>query len=714
MNLPPIDNRPGEWSPTVIDGWVRLVEKTNRMKAKVGGSDAFERVLMRFRDMATSGRFDGLRELLGQRLGARALTWLWLHDEVIGSRLLNMRLLDALIENQQPRLSRLTLIQLIQLYFRHFDRLDERDKQAEVSLRGRLERHLLDQLKRLEERSQTFVTDPLGTLKREGQWLLTLDGPLTLAKSVHEQGSELAQTFETFGLSGFDVGRYGDVCRAHFYLDVLRQLRPGEWDDVLDELLKPAVSKAPYEGDKCIGHAALEIMIDRAGDEPGDAWQNFILSLAGDPRIASSTPRFREWWKPLGESRISKVRGWLSKEDLRLFLQAVEQYGVESGNAELKRMFPARKLFLEGMFKLGLIRHTRLMLGRVAQQSVKRILGGEVKTNFAHMEGSMSDKAVIYLDCGDFHLVEGSHSFKIWVYLAQPGPKVKSYESNHFTHFDLTTELPRQYQQAYPTLPYAAVTHNGQWQRKVFEFLAENGIGLDIEQLLSRQEYKSYLNRYGIPVVGQKRAPIVPSPQIMPKPAATPQRDQLFSMAAQTVPVKPVAKKVLLRSSPSPLKDGITAEELTDVQLAILEFLSAHPQSLLGDIFRGLSSKDVPVYEIKACIEGPLAEHVFRDVIARWALSSKGAALVSGRSPIQSGSIEADLLRLSPVELQVLRYFASNPHDKVRYAANVLEVDARDINKVLYGRLKALCQQGDGFGWTVRADVTAALELIDK
>ncbi|MCY1453364.1 hypothetical protein D9M71_703470 [compost metagenome] len=71
-------------------------------------------------------------------------------------------------------------------------------------------------------------------------------------------------------------------------------------------------------------------------------------------------------------------------------------------------------------------------------------------------------------------------------------------------------------------------------------------------------------------------------------------------------------------------------------------------------------------------------------------------------------------MRLSPVELQVLRYFASNPHDKVRYAANVLEVDARDINKVLYGRLKALCQQGDGFGWTVRADVTAALELIDK
>ncbi len=335
MNLPPIDNRPGDWSPAVIEGWVRLVEKANRMKAKVGGSDAFERMLARFRDMASSGRFDGLKELLGRRLGARALTWLWLHDEVIGSRLFNERMLDALIEHQQPRLSRLTMIQLIQLYFRHFDRLDERDKQVESSLRGRLELHLLDQLQRLPARRQALGTDPLAALNREGEWLLTLDGPLILAKTVREQGSELAKTFEAFGLSGFDVGRYGDICRAHFYLEVLRQLQPGEWDEVLDELLKPSVSKAPYEGDKRIGHVALEIMIDRAGDEPGNVWQDFILSLAGDPRIASSAQNFREWWKPLGEERISKVRGWLSKEDLRLFLQAVEQYGIESRNDDL-------------------------------------------------------------------------------------------------------------------------------------------------------------------------------------------------------------------------------------------------------------------------------------------------------------------------------------------------------------------------------------------
>lgn len=620
MKLPLTDNRPNEWPPAVIEGWMRLVEKANRMKSKVGGGDDFERMLVRFRDMAGSGRFDDLKQLLGRRLGARALTWLWLHDEAAGFRLFNARMLDALVEHQQPRLSRLTLIQLIQLYFRYFDRLDERDKQAESSLRGRLELHLLDQLKRIPAPRRTFGIDPLVTLNREGEWLLRLDGPMTLVKSVRSKGAELGETFESLGLSGFDVGRYGDICRAHYYLEVLGQLPPGEWDDVLDELLKPSVSKAPYEDDKRIGHAALEIMIDRAGDDPGDAWQNFFLTLAGDPRIASSAPNFREWWKPLGDKRIAKVCGWLSKEDLRLFLQAVEQYGVESGNESLKRMFPARKLFLEGLFRLGLIRHTRLMLGRSARASVKRILGGEVKTSFASMDSMMSDKAVIYLDCGDFHLVEGSHLFKIWVYLAQPGHWIKSYERNDFSHYDLTTSLPGQYKAAYPALPYEAVGHHGFWQHKVFDFLAANGIALDIEKLLSRAEYKSYLTRYGMPVVRPNTA-------------------RIEALAQQ----------------------GVRSDSAS----------TAEPATREAQLSR---------------------------------------RLVASRVVTEVADADAAIGRLGVFELQVLWYFKENPGDKVRYAANVLGVDTREINRVLYGSLKSFCEQGSGFSWSLKEEVSSALD----
>ncbi|HHF0294293.1 EH signature domain-containing protein [Pseudomonas aeruginosa] len=634
MRLPPLDLPAIEWGAALLERWTVLVSKANQMEANTGNNDAFERMVAVLRNMGSSGRFEGLAELLKRRLTARALTWLWLNDEAMASRLLNPRLLEVLLEAQQPRLTRITLQQLAQLYFRRFDRLDDRE-----GLRELLEQTLQQQLEKMPPRKiQGAVPDPLMTLKNEG-WLLGIEGPSKLASKVREEGRELGETLSSLGLQGFDDGRYGDICRAHFYLETLRDLPLGEWDPVMDELLKPSVSKAPFEGGKRIGHVALEILIDRIGQEPSDAWQNFILSLAGDPRIASTASNYREWWLPLGEARIQRVRGWLSKEDLRLFLQAVEQFGIETQNDDLQRMFPARKLFLEGLFKLKLIRNTRLLLGGKAQQSVKRILGKDVKTSFARMDGPMNDKAVIYLDCGDFHLVEGSHSFKIWVYLAAPGEALRSYERNTFSHFDLITTIPGAYKKLYPALPFEAVTHNGHWQNKVFSFLADNGIGLDVEQLLSRNDYKLQLSKFGIPAVNARRTAI---PQ---------------TVTVEAPPSKAVTRQVEPQvSAPSAVQrhTGLVVDSI-----AVSE-PGAHQQA---------ASKASDVERIK---------------------------------------------QLKPSALKVLRYFADNPGDKVRYAANVFGVEAREINQILYGPLKGLCVQDDSYGWHLTDAARQQLTAFDQ
>lgn len=743
MRLPPIDNRPLGWPTSVFEGWERALNRARQLEARAGSSDAFERVLVSFRDMVCTGRFDGLRALLARRMPARALTWLWLHDEVIGARLLNVRMLNTLVEAQHPRLTRLTLVQLVQLYFRWFDRLDERDKSAETGLRKILESHLLAQLQLIPKpRLQSQRPDALTKLKVEGHWLLQLDGPRALAEHVREQGSELAAAFESFGLSGFDTGRYGDICRAHFYLKTLRQLAPGEWDDVLDELLKPEVSKAPFEGDKRIGHAALEIMIDRSGDHPGDAWQNFILNLAGDPRIASSAPNFRQWWLPLGEVRINKVRGWLSKEDLRLFLQAVEQYGIETRNTELQRMFPARKIFLEGLFKLKLIRNTRLMLGSTARQTVRKILGSEVKTSFAQLEGSMADKAVIYLDCGDFHLVEGSHSFKIWAYLAQPSEVLCSYDRTTYSHADLITTIPGQYRKLYPKLPYEAVVHTPHtWQSKVFKFLADNGIGLDVEQLLSKQDYKLHLRKFGLPVVSAKKVIVppaatqqplpkktVPTPrQVFEQPRSSRSREAAAKEGHRPAPVPP-ARLAQAGSAPAPVTKQQTLPEL---HLAVLRYLKKAPGRTFSEIAAGTADAGANALNVKAALEGELSAYTCFTARDYWSLSPKGAALLDSRpaaaepvvaqetpiisSPSKATSADAKLARVQALggfEKRVLCYFADNPEDKVRHAANVLEVEAREINRVLYGSLKTLCKQSEGYGWSVIAGVAEALERL--
>ena len=65
-------------------------------------------------------------------------------------------------------------------------------------------------------------------------------------------------------------------------------------------------------------------------------------------------------------------------------------------------------------------------------------------------------------------------------------------------------------------------------------------------------------------------------------------------------------------------------------------------------------------------------------------------------------------------ELQVLQYFIDNPGDKVRYAANVLDIDARDINRMLHGPLSAWLGKVDSFGWKPLPPLIRALERMNS
>jgi len=40
----------------------------------------------------------------------------------------------------------------------------------------------------------------------------------------------------------------------------------------------------------------------------------------------------------------------------------------------------------------------------------------------------------------------------------------------------------------------------------------------------------------------------------------------------------------------------------------------------------------------------------------------------------------------------------------------VLGVDAREINRVLYGPLKSFCEQGSGFSWSLKEEISSVLD----
>src|SRR5690554_8060104 len=97
-----------------------------------------------------------------------------------------------------------------------------------------------------------------------------------------------------------------------------------------------------------LGHAALEILIDRAASGlVSQAWQNTILTIAGDSRVPRTSSDYQRWWPILGEDRQAVVRGWFSRFDLRLFVEVLEQSA--SGETDIERMFRPRKKSMEGL-----------------------------------------------------------------------------------------------------------------------------------------------------------------------------------------------------------------------------------------------------------------------------------------------------------------------------------------------------------------------------
>lgn len=479
--------------------WRALTDKAELLNAGVGRSVAFEEAIADLLSMVANRRFEGIKAKLKRRVFARALTQLWLEDRDFRHTTLTGSLLEALVSSQGGGLGLLTLYNLIALYFQEFDHLSQyKGRAAPSSLLEELSTCILAQVVESKGPKNDDSNVLLQNLREKGHELLNLNGPNRIVNSAKYQNLELEVYLQRLGLADFISGRYADVCRSLYYLETLRTIPLGAHTKVFNELLKPTVYSALYSDSLTIGLAALEIIIDRSHTYPGQNWQNFVIDLAGDPRIANRSMGFKDWWEPLGEFRQARVKSWLAKEDLSLFLRAVEQYGLSSGDAALQRMFPARKRFLEGLLEQGVVKSARLMLGADAKSSVLQFIDKKLIDANVALDGGMSDKAVIYLNCGKFHIIEGSHNFKIWVYLSQPSELLMNYSVRSLTYSQLIHTIPEQYTKSYPGRAMFSVRHQGEWQSKVILFLHREGVNVDVEKLLTPAAYRLFLSRHGV------------------------------------------------------------------------------------------------------------------------------------------------------------------------------------------------------------------------
>ena len=466
-------------------------EKLSAMAQSAGtGSQRFQEAQQALLTAAQLGE-QALYECLRRPIDIRALSYL-LGSECGEAR--HIRLTPQLVSRltgPRRQLSTLTLLHLISAWFRRYDKFNHPQGLREL---GRL---LQSQL---EQRKNTGRTGPLSLYAEHRALLFAVNAASKLAERA-DASSDFEETIKQYGLATQWDSRLVTLARAYYYLDCIEALPVGADSPLLKKVTQPDIRDAPLDGE-FIGHAVLRSLISRAdANSVSDAWRNTILSIAGDPRVPQGHPNYSKWWSGLESALIHKVRGWLAGFDLRLFLDALEQYGEHINDDDLKRMYPARKRFLEGLLGQGLVNNTRLFISPGMEHYLTQSFEEEELPAYAIVRDLRS---MIYLDVAGVHILEGSHNRAIYGVPQLPQEsQILDFGIQEFHQHALGMGLLEQYEAEFngnggDPLKVRHDPNNFNWQHNVIQYLQRQGVTLDIEKLFTPKGYFRYKLIHGL------------------------------------------------------------------------------------------------------------------------------------------------------------------------------------------------------------------------
>ncbi|PWD51218.1 hypothetical protein C8046_11710 [Serinibacter arcticus] len=490
------------WPARTPAGWGVLTTGARQVARTAGTGRGFDERVAEVRSLLERGEIDGLRARLHERQTARALVDVWQHDGELAARTMRGALVREMVTPTHDRPRRLLTIALAHLHLTYFDLLDEWEVGLFAEL-GAIVRAAVGALP--VPAGKPSGADLLTAFRRRGDVMTDERGPSTVAGEVIARDVSLDEWLRSHGLLGATDGRFGQLLRQAIYLERIRTVDPARPEDLdfLDDFSDTALVHAAGMDGLQFGHLVVQAMTSRTSTRPSDRWLRTILDVAGDPRL-EHTPRWARWWQPLPSECVRTMRRWLSIEDLKVFLDAVERFGESEGRYDLQRMFPARKTFLLGLYESEVVLETRLIMGDNARDSVNRQLGG-YKADISRYPTDRHT-AVIVVDCGEFFLVEGSHNFKLYVYAGRPPGDLMDRRTRVFDGALLKEDLPYRHQETHPFGHRAveAFVHNGLWQGRALEYLvAELRQDLDPKKLLEPSDYLSLAQR-GLPRLGAR------------------------------------------------------------------------------------------------------------------------------------------------------------------------------------------------------------------
>ena len=477
-----------EWAENdfeVVNKSKHLIEK---LAQKAGtGSDKFVKAVKVLKGYAEISDKQKIVESFEKPIYVRAFTSLLANDAGFINQIgyIDKVLVDGL--RYAPRVSQLSFEQLIRAYFTFFDELSDEENLWHLCS------YIKDQLKSRSKGNET-------QLIKNRDIIFSDKGPKKIFEFAYKNNIDLDTLFKKLDLLSYLGGRYYYLVQTYYYIETLNRIPVGEDHSILQEIVKKDVYSSPFEG-RQLGHAILEILIDRAGiEDVSPEWQRAVLSIAGDPRVPPSRSSYQQWWSLIDNKYIDIVKAWLSKLDLKLFLEVLEQSAKDLNEKDIERMFKSRKIFMEGLLKKGYVKDSRLFLSRNADRYIRTHYDKDELPLYAHVESN--DTSMIYLNINGLHMFEGSHNFKIKILEDLPTTynEIVLYKPVIWDHA-FRSKMDDEYFNEYNTWEgYFDSPHDQHlnWQHKALGFINQFDLDLRPEDVLSKSQYHKYKKKFGI------------------------------------------------------------------------------------------------------------------------------------------------------------------------------------------------------------------------
>jgi len=477
-------------------GWSKLTDGAKSLQAQIGTGGVFKDYVGRAKALLREFDFREFVASVESRSMIRAFFHAWASEPSLAESTLRIRAIEAIVASSAG-ISRLGTMALIQLHLMYFDRVD----QWEPGLFHALE-NAIGKAVSAQKRQDKF-SDVVETVRQRPELVISSSAATTASKLIVSGEHTVEGLLSDLSLSGFEARRYRQILNHEVFLRRIDAADPHGTNDFLSQLSSDSVRKAPREGGGFFGVALLEALISRPERTPSVDWLNAILDIAGDPRL-THTQNWTVWWQPLSPENRSIVVRWLSDQDLDLFLRIIEEYAKKSGNSELQRMYPDRQQFLRGLQRGGFVRETRLYMPENPRQFARRSLPTQLGHTISLLEGT-PDQSVIYIDCGEFHIVEGSHNFKIWIHSGQAHPILTDRRRLRTNINQLRKDVPLFYEQK--GRKTKGISHNGIWQYSALDFMRRDlNVEIQPSTMMTASTYQQMRERKGMPGAPVRRS----------------------------------------------------------------------------------------------------------------------------------------------------------------------------------------------------------------